>query len=312
MKKFIKFLIAASLLLLLTLTAFATEWVLSEDESSITDGKVIYERYDTDFHFYDSTEKLYFYKNYASMSDGSLADVVSYAKENEIVWLYAYGKIIPYATAKGKANLDAFFYGVSADYKISDLGAKSANVEDAFLWQMFEGDGLFMIDAKELSQVEKYKISAHDKFGCFGYDIGAIFAYEGDYYALDYAWLKSENIGEDGSLLYDSGYITLFKVEGETLQKLRALLSTLTSHKKEYVWESESAIYLDGEGDESLKSFWVCYIAFGMVLPLAFGIVGVCFLTKEKRGRQKHWYLLTATAALWLVISSVLLVVIIL
>jgi hypothetical protein len=48
------------------------------------------------------------------------------------------------------------------------------------------------------------------------------------------------------------------------------------------------------------------------LLPLAFGVVGVCFLIKEKRGRQKQWYLLTATAAFWLVLSSVLLVVIVL
>ncbi|MBQ8408332.1 MAG: hypothetical protein IJY39_05650 [Clostridia bacterium] len=55
--------------------------------------------------------------------------------------------------------------------------------------------------------------------------------------------------------------------------------------------------------------FWITFILLCFVAPIPFLIVGIVFARSEKRGYPKYWYILSLIAALWLLVSTLLLIV---
>lgn len=85
-----------------------------------------------------------------------------------------------------------------------------------------------------------------------------------------------------------------------------------------YPATGHDSIDLEDEGvelvvdDFSRNSFWGFFVMIGFLVPIAPFTVGLVFANSAKMGHPKRWYLLSGLAALWIITSVLLMIVLLL
>ena len=300
------------LICILALSVFASDyidWELSDDGRTLMADDTVYNRYYTSHSFYEWADNVYEFLDYVNHPGGFFADVSSYAKDNEFVWISDDDGLIIFVKEGCDGVLEDFFSGEKVSYRMIDTQNRETNMDSDFVNAVFAGTETLNTDVTKLVAYPCYEISAHDEKCCFAYDIGAIYELPDGYYSLDFRTLGNEHFDSDGFFSYRSGSVDLVKVDAALTYEIEKSISSLDYRDTEYMWESEDAVYIEEpEEDDGFSAgrFRAVCIFFGIVLPLAVMIFGAVMANSKKLGKPKYWYSVTVAAGIWLLLSVVL------
>ncbi len=278
------------------------QWILSNDKQTLIGyGGKTYYHYSTSTDLYLKPRYDYEYANAVS-----LGTVHSSSADPEIVWIESeMGEIFIYATSAGRTQLSKFENGKYGGYRLNDMGAyKYAELDKSVVEQMNAAGvttvaNVITVDVTMLKDSLSYEITAYDEAQMFACDIGRVFVdNNGSYYYVCYANLDNSYFDANGELSFRSGNITLVLLEGTA----EATVKQASENMQRFDYEYE----VEGSKEDAISVFWVFFVLGGFIMPIPFIIAGCVLATSDKRGRPKYWYTLSIIAALWLILSFVL------
>lgn len=318
LKKHILFALAASLLLacFFSLTVSASDayvdWELSEDGKTLVGNGKIYTRYENGnaditvnayevYKYYDTVE-------FETPTYELDATVCTRYPGEDIVWLdiYVNDETPVYVTQNGRLALDAFFDGSFSTVRINALGAEAVLGKDLLFALDLDGKATLEIDVRELEEAPRYDITAYDASDCFSLDYGAIYALGDKLYYVNYEKLDNSYFDADGNFSYRRGTVTLSELDSSLTQQVNTAVDSAKVRERSYTYEN------DGSLSVPMPVFWMIYSLLGFAAPIPIFIAGLVLANSKKRTGEKHWYSLSAIAALWLVLSVTVAVLLIL
>jgi hypothetical protein len=139
---------------------------------------------------------------------------------------------------------------------------------------------------------------------------GAIYKLGADYYYLNYTKLNNGYFDSDGNFSYRNGTVALAKINGELFNQVEKRERNMTQHSYETKYEEDE---IDVTFDKATAKvlFWIIFVIFGFLVPIAPLIVGFTFALSEKRGYPKHWYLVAFLSLAWMALSLILAIILI-
>lgn len=306
-------------------------WTLSENGETLTDGDgSVYTRYELPFGYrLSETTDVYAYTRRAANENGdSNPYVYSFARGGSVVWLSdrAYDATLYtfYGTENGCKALDDLVKGNTSDYKLllpasyggdgedlyATLSRKLANAV-AEAGEKNEGEKVTYPMFNLVYKMERMEILAYDRYGVVCTTQGAVYDLgDGRYGYLHYPSLDSTYFTADG-YLSSRGHeeAQLLILEKTLCDQLVAVSEEAETVFPETVYEQYDLAdgYVDPYYDEAQEaSFWVFLVFFGYLVPIAPLTVGLVFAHSKKMSHPKRWYVLAGMAALWILLSILL------
>lgn len=298
------------------------QWTVSDDGSKLASGEKVYKRIDTDCKI----EPMYAYRfyNMVSLDESGFymawVEVPSKEAESEIAWLKGdyEDSYIVYATEKGEAALKEFETGKY--YCATLVNPESAwNFVDISLLEDLDGASIEdgnkkQTDVTDLKDIERLELRVYDSTESFYKAYGALYNIEESWYYVNYDSLGNEYFDADGNFSYRRGTVELSLLNDALSKKINAACEHLEVLYTVYTYEeSEYMTYSEYQGEDSslgVVIFWVVYALLCFALPAAFVVLGCVFARIEKFGRPKYWYVVSALALAWILVSIVLAIVI--
>ncbi len=304
-------------------------WVLSDNETTLTyNGKIFY-YYDYFGHAEDYLMPMAVYcfsdpVYYVGEEEGRWVYVYSYAENGEIVWLKnSYGESLAvYATDKGKDILDDLFY-TDVWSKCRLWGNNRVNAEIAKVhvhtWEIkYKSFANTKMDVRLLENVERYEIIAFDESDSFAIVVGYVFVIsDEEIYYVDNRFLDNSYFTSDRKLSFRSGTLPLLAIEENTINDVK---KSLQDYDPEYTYEEgyfdeDESISVDNGDSEAqdvigMILFMIFFSIGCFLLPVGFIILGLILGSSEKLGRPKYWYLVSVSAAIWIIAAIAMFILI--
>lgn len=295
-------------LLSVTVLAGEAEWSLSYDEETLTFGTYTFDLYDPLFPVRLVGEKAYYY-NYA------LEDYRAVETNAESNAVYASIKGTVYAADKGAEALDRLMDGEAASYMLASVPGACAPIANdlvTMLTKAPEDAEKRTFDVRDLENALYYRLLGVESYGFYGCAYGAVYKYEGEFYYIHYMDLGNQCFDADGNFSYRRGTVEGVKLEGDLVASLHTVGQNMTYRPLEYIDAGEKKNFDDTADyfDSARSAFVVGMVVFGFMIPTPLLIVGLVFPRSAKRGYPKYWYILAGVAALWMVLSVLLMVIV--
>ena len=295
-------------------------WTLSEDGTKLSKGEKVYESIKTDAVL----DPIYAYCYYNTVFFEE-EDIYSAPEgpgkegDSEIVWLCGNfdGDCGVYATEKGSAALREFENGkyyaatlISPELAWNYVDLSLLSEADS---ELEKAETKREADVTELKDTERLEIRVYDSTESFYKAYGGLYKIEGSWYYVNYDLLGNEHFDADGNFSYRRGKVELVKLSAKlenkinTADKNKEILHTVYTYEgDEHMKYSE---YKESDYTVAEAVFWVFYSLICLVLPVAIGLGAFALARLEKLGRPKYWYVVSLIAAVWILLSVILMIV---
>ncbi len=293
---------------LLTVFAFAdtkqfVNWTLSLDGEVVEGNGSAYTKYGYADLALDADD-VYQYANGISPSSGETYKIYAPAHDAEFIWIVRSDELEIYATDKGRAELDRFIGGEGEIFRIVD-GANQKNVIDkSCVEAMMSATDTLEVDVRELRDADGYELYAYDSTDTLAYKYGAVFFYGDELLFVRYSELENNCFDADGNFSFRSGTVTMRVLDGDSASTVKLAGENTSYRTAAHHYENFS----DATPDIPKAFFWTCCLAVGFVLPLPALGLGLLMPRFKFLSRPRAWYWLAVLAALWMVLSAVLMV----
>lgn len=295
-------------LLSVTVLAGEAEWSLSYDEETLTFGTYTFDLYDPLFPVRLVGEKAYYY-NYA------LEDYRAVETNAESNAVYASIKGTVYAADKGVEALDRLMEGEASSYLLMTQYGACAPISRELvtkLTQPEKGAETRTFDVRDLEDKVYYTLLGVESEGYYGCAYGAVYLYASEFYYIHYMALGNQYFDAYGNFSYRRGTVEAVKLSVDFIPALVNVEQDATYRPLEYIDAGEEKNFDDTADyfDSARSAFVVGMVVFGFMIPTPLLIVGLVFPRSAKRGYPKYWYILAGVAALWMVLSVLLMVIV--
>ena len=293
------------------ITSKYTEWTLSEDETTLSDGTRTFKRYDNaPPDLYVSSKEIYQYANTVDINDGPSSIISSFSKDSEIVWIDLYDYKIYYATEKGTAELDDFLSKgpsshIVATYKRENY-LRSKTLPDNAIKTLSSGKDIVIMNVRFLKNADKYTIVAQNSDATLSYIHGTVFSLNGETYYVEHSKLSNECFDADGYISFRSGSIPLIRLDDEAERHVKKALYDVRIN---YTLETSEKVVKDNIS--SLIIFWIFYVLIGFAAPIPLLAVGLIRPHSQKLREPRYWYKIAIIGAVWIVLAAILAVLLI-
>lgn len=284
-------------------------WSLAEDGSVLESDGTEYYRYELPVGYYANFRTRYIYSLTlkSDVFDYGYATPISPARNSDTVLLESR----LYLTEAAKSELDRFIGGdiasfrlVSSDneYLYSELLRGAVSGLDAESEATAEK---ITVNVQSLKNAKRYDITAHNSSATVATVYGAVYGIDGKYYYICYSSLGNEYFDADGNFSYRRGTVTLSAVGEELSAAVGNAIASADYHYPETELEVDD-YYFPPDEDDSLLGFWMLYAFALILLPIIPLVLGIVFANSKKHGRNSRWYILSASAGLWIVCAAIL------
>lgn len=289
------------------------DWEISEDGNTLTGNGKVYERCNVGFtmspvYYYQFRDTVVIPDREGHYKNGE-CPVRSLGHDSDVVWVKMKSSSrIFVATEKEREHFERYKNGEEQTFNLNEY---HDNI-DAFSYLDGEfvtrldslcqnGAKTLTIDASELESATFYYIVARDTYLILLYNYGIVFKLDDGYYYANYATLGNSNLDDDGNFSYQSGSVTLARVEGDLDAKLEERICSLQrTYGPTVEFERGGGLNIDFSFE---LPFWPTYIIYSFVLPYILVILGVCFANSKKFKNAKYFYILCAVGGVWIFIA---------
>ncbi len=295
---------------LLSCTALAgeAEWSLSHDEETLTYGETTFTLYEPYFPLQVVGDVVYCY-NYA------LNDYRSVDTNAEHDPTYADIYDVVYTTEQGREALDRLMEGEASSYLLMTRYGACAPISRELvtaLSQPKKEAETRTFDVRDLEDKVYYTLLGVESEGYYGCAYGAVYLYASEFYYIHYMALGNQYFDAYGNFSYRRGTVEAVKLSVDFIPALVNVEQDATYRPLEYItMEHSGGIGIQGTVDSSSRSaFTTGMVVFGFLIPAPLLMVGLIFPRSAKRGYAKYWYVLAGIAALWMLLSALLMVIV--
>ena len=308
------------------------QWKLTEDQLFLQGDEEIYRRLDLpeNCQWFSLCDR-YVYYNDVAAADGERYDAISYKKHGYIMVLRSYyassaSADMIYGRSDMLDEIQRYLDGQSGHYVLRtpigdvnelDYDDKFAEVHESvateIMAQAKQGKGT-MYDVTVLADCGISELRYQDGTNMLTTLKGMIFTLpDGSLGYVHYDHLENHHFDADGNFSYRKGKVEVHLLDEDTTdivlgtKKHRYEINPSFQYESnEFDWEYEGMG--DSFFDDIKISFWILFVLVGFLLPVAPLVIGLIFAHAKKRmGHPKRWYLVVGFAALWLLISALLL-----
>lgn len=317
-KKLYTLLLCLTLLFSLSLPVFASqaesesqeqvEWVISDDQMTLTDGETVYQRYN--LYSYARFRPYDFYEYSQSIeTDNPYVDIIGHPAHaiegkvtvnHDVAVVFDYysdsSEFLVYVTADGAAALDAFVAGTYSRYELAESRYFSAPVE-ADLAEALQGkssDGV--MDARELGDLAYYEVYGYDSTWTFVHVVGAVFDNEGQYLYVNYDNLDNSFFDAYGNLSFRNGNVPVYTLNAAEANEIAAAVEELGPYSANVTGEEAELL----EATPSILLFLALASPLLYLLPIGLMVLGIVMSSIKKIPNRKRWRLVILLAAIWL------------
>ena len=309
------------------------EWSLSSDAKYLYGKDKRYERYIVNGVFYNDARFSFYFK-----------DTVTYnGRECEVYGNSAYptlvsvrkgdGYSLVFADKEGKKMLDDFVSGKDCIYYFEGVGNAYTVIEKSLvealdsLYNTYSSINTVRMDASRLQEADVYEVTVHDRLETKAYQHGAVYKMpDGKAYYLCFEGLDNSHFDADGYFSYRSGEVKLIRLDGDALTKVNTALMNMRIKEKNVIYESlvisgycdiygepieSDFIYESPSESEAQLSFWVFFIFIGFIVPIVPLVIGLVLPRLKSLGKERYWYIMAGFAAIWLLASLGILLILI-
>ena len=298
----------------------STVWELSDDGKTLKGDDTVYTRVDlpAGYRVDFSSEYVYASEIETDLFEYGSCTPVSPQKNRKVVCLVNYREdtYYTYVTHKEKTSLQFFFNNVISKFRIQ-------NPNNSMQYTEFPETLILHLDNLARSDEQNAEFSVHslkdnlyvefigrNQSDYMSTTFGAVYKIDYEYYYINYTKLDNEYFDADGNFSYRSGNVSLTKIDDGTVTKIQDYKNSMTEHSYEYEYEEPDTDFgLDETGAKVL--FWIIFVFFGFLVPIAPLVVGFLFARSEKRGNPKQWYLVALLSLAWMILSLILAIILI-
>ncbi len=317
-KKLSIFLLCISLMLSLSLPVLASdaateseeqvEWVISDDQLTLTGGDTVYTRYELytfdlfrPHNFYEYSQRIETDSPYVDLIGQPASEVegnVIVNRDVAVVFDY-YSDMADfrvYVTAEGAAALDQFAKGNYAAYELAESRFFSAPV-DADLMATLQGKTSdAAMDVTELDNLTYYDIYGYDSTMTFVHVVGVVFDNDGQYLYVDYEWLDNSHFDADGNLSFRSGNVPVYTLSAAESEQIAAATEQMEHHSVNLIEDEVESL------DATLSMVFFLLLASPLLylLPIGLMVLGIVMSCRKKTPNRKRWKLVILLSAIWL------------
>lgn len=281
-------------------------WTLSLDCSVIEGNGRTYTKYEYADVVIDADD-VYQYSGKICPSSGEEYRIYAPMHDSEFVWIKVADTIEIYATQEGGEAIATFLGGDGDIFRISNSAKQKSVIEAAAVSLMNASVDTLDVDVRELRDAECYEVIAYDDTDTLAYKYGAVFSYGEEYLFVRYSELSNNCFDADGNLSFRSGNISMKVLGGEAVEKIKLASENMSYRTATHHYENIS----DATPAIPRAFFWICCLFVGFVLPLPLLGLGLLLPRFRSLSRPRAWYSLAVLAALWMVLSLVLVVLLI-
>ena len=314
-KIFILLFVILSLIMTLSVTAFAagsidseeiTEWAKNGD-GSLTDGVSVYRPYPSSDKLDILPFNVYVYRD--SHNGEYTEEIFSYEKGGMLIWHD--GEI--YATDYYKGTLDELLGG-RADWIRLESDGKIGSVDASFRDTINDKSGAFVVSVlSNLEDCLAYRVLGYDTYLSVCTVYGTIYEIGDKLYYLDHSSLPDSCFDSNGELTYVGGQVKIYQLSASNSGQVSRVRDNLRKYSSKYTYEDpEHPIEQEWTQyeEDSITSFYVFFVILFYLVPIAFGAISLAIgLTRSYRS-GRNWFIVTGLSALWIIISTVILILI--
>ena len=292
----------------LSVFAFADEtqflsWTLSLDGAVIEGNGRTYTKCDHIDVAIDADD-IYQYSGSVYFSSGESYKIYAPEHDSEFVWIQKPDRVEIYATQEGREQIEQLLNGEGEIFRISNSAKQKSDIGASDVILMNGSTDTLDVDVRELREAESYEIIAYDVTDTLSYKYGAVFNYGGEFLFVRYSDLPNTCFDADGNFSFRSGKVSMKVLDGESVEKIKLASENMSYRSAAYHYENLS----DATPAIPKTFFWICYIFIGFILPLPLLGLGLVLPRFKSLIRPRAWYSLAVLAALWMVLSLVLVV----
>lgn len=330
-QKFLLIIISAIMLFsIFSISAFAadddaqeqgvTVWELSDDGKTLTGNDIVYTQIDipAGYHVDFSTEYIYASEIETKLFKNGSCYPVSPQKNSKVVCLVNNyeNTYYTYVTYKEKSSLQNFYNNIVSKFRIQNPN-DSMEYTDFPEYMILHLDNLARaneqnvnFDVSALKDHLYVEFIARNQSDYMSMTFGGIYKIDYDYYYVNYTKLNNGYFDANGDFSYRSGTVSLTKIDSDLLKDIKDFENAMTKHSYESEYE-EDEIDVTFDKTTAKVLFWIIFVIFGFLVPIAPLIVGFTFALSEKRGYPKHWYLVAFLSLAWMALSLILAIILI-
>ena len=290
-----------------------TQWTLSEDGNTLSNGETTYTRYWRDHPNFgllmEDSQTTYTYANEIRHPDAPTITLSIHAisAESEYVWLNVLGVTYIYATEAGAVELDRL---LELDYTLGYLTyVFYTPVDTSFysdLQNHIKATTPITVNVTRLAECDSYNLQLFEREDGFKMEAGAFYKIDGVWHYVDYIDLGNEYFDSYGSFSYRRGKVSAYPVSDEYAAVIEDAQKNTKERPVSYTREDDDAGW-----EFPIALFWIYFSFLGYVIPLPFLIVGLILPMIKKLGRPKYWYTMAGLAALWMLLAAALMILMI-
>lgn len=283
-------------------------WNMGDDEETLTYGDRTFTSYEPYFPVQIVGDVVYSY-SYA-LNDYRSVDTNS---EFNAVYASVYEQL--YVTREGEEALERLMEGEASSYMLmAQYGACGPISEELVtkLTQPEKGAETRTFDVRDLEGKVYYTLLGVESQGFYGCAYGAVYMYGGEFYYIHYMDLGNQYFDAYGNFAYRRGTVEAVKLSAAFVPALVSVEQDMTYRPSEYIELGETGDLDDATSgfDSSRSAFITGMVVFGFLVPAPLLVIGLAFPHSQKRGFAGYWYFLAGIAALWMVLSVVLMVIV--
>ena len=296
---------------LLSCTALAgeAEWSLSYDEETLTYATYTFTLYEPFFPVQLVGDVVY--RNNYALDDYRSVDANA---EHSPTYAAIYEQL--YVTEAGGEALDRLMEGEASSYMLMTQYGACAPISRELvtkLTQPEKGAETRTFDVRDLEDKVYYTLLGVESYGYYGCAYGAVYMYAGEFYYIHYMDLGNQYFDAYGNFSYRRGTVEAVKLSVDFIPALVNVEQDATYRPLEYIDVGDSGssgAHGNSDLSSSRSAFTTGMVVFGFLIPTPLLIVGLTFPRSEKRGYPKYWYILAGIAALWMLLSALLMAIV--
>ncbi|MBQ2807076.1 MAG: hypothetical protein IJF08_08500 [Clostridia bacterium] len=317
-KQLYALLLCLSLLFSLALPAFASEteteseeqveWVVSDDQLTLTDGDTVYTRYKLytfdrfrPHDFYEYTKRIETDNPYVDLI-GQPAHVIEgkVIINRDVAVIFDYFSDMAdfrvYVTAEGAAALDQFVQGNYAAYELAESRFYSASVDADLMVSLQSRTSDTIVEVAELGNLPYYDVYGYDSTMTFVHVIGVVFENDGQYLYVDYEWLDNTHFDADGNLSFRSGSVPVYTLSAAESEQIAAATEQMQHYSVNLIEDEVEPL------DATLSMIFFLLLASPLLylLPIGLMVLGIVLSHSKKVSNRARWKLVILLAAIWL------------
>ena len=296
---------------LLSVFAFAdasqfVNWTLSLDDTVIEGNGRTYTKYECADVSIDADD-IYQYSGSIYFSSGESYKIYAPTHGSEFIWIQKSDNVEVYATQEGRTQIESFLNGEGEIFRISNSARRKSVIDASAVSLMNGSTDTLDVDVRELRDAECYEIIAYDTTDTLAYKYGAVFSCDGEFLFVRYSELPNNCFDADGNLSFRSGTVSMKVLDSEAVEKVKLASENVSYRTATHHYENIS----DATPAIPRAFFWMCCLFVGFVLPQPLLGLGLILPRFKSLSRPRAWSSLAMLAALWMVLSLALIVLLV-